>query len=253
MTNINHTTAISDEELMGLAYDDDTLSASQHEHLKECMQCQQRLAMYRQTLGLLHARLYRSICPSAVQLNYYCLGAMPEQERIRIASHILDCPACADEVAEIRRAQAQVNLYPELPASPLKAIRRIFATLVVQQAKPVTRDMTPGTGWPRQYRAETIDLSLHLTRAHSGEMLLLGIITSTNPDEPVDAFEGARVELYNAPGPLAEDNTDSPLLASEVDDVGNIVLEGITAGKYVLLLHLPEREILVDGLRIDLK
>jgi anti-sigma factor RsiW len=136
-----------------------------------------------------------------VRLNYYCLGGVPEAERIRIASHLLDCPLCADEVAEIRREQASFDPFPTGGFSLRSAVRRIFATLVVQQAQPVLRDDIPGTGWPRQYRAESVDLSLHLSRASNGETMLLGIITSTDPMETVDTFEGVMVELYRAPGP----------------------------------------------------
>lgn len=255
MTDRMHASALSEEELMSVAYDDDLLSADQRVHLEQCTICQQQLAMYTTTNTLLRAKLYRTLCPSAVNLNYYCLGVVSEEERMHIASHLLDCPSCADEVAEIRRAQASVELYPPGAWSPFAALRRIFATLVVQQAQPVTRAMTPGTGWPRQYRAETIDLSLHLSRASNGEILLLGIITSTDPNEAVDAFEGEKVDLYLAPGPLAAEGEDAeailPGFTTEVDDVGNIVLEDIQPGNYVLILHLPDREVIVEGLNID--
>lgn len=268
-----HTPALSDEELMSVAYGEGTLSASKQAHLEQCSICQQQLAMYGRTNTLLLTKLYRSICPSAVNLNYYCLGMVSEEERMRIASHVLDCPACADEVAEIRRTQASVELYPPGAWSPFARVRRIFAPLVMQQAQPVTRAGTPGepkTGWPRQYRAETIDLSLHLSRASSGEMLLLGIITSNDPNEPVDAFEGETVELYVTPGGRAETglyaasgeeaveadlSRPSPLYqpqrTAEIDDVGNIVMEDIQPGNYVLILRLPDREVVIEELNIE--
>ena len=257
MTDSMHASALSEEELMSVAYDDDMISADQRAHLEQCSICQQQLAMYTTTNALLRSKLYRTLCPSAVNLNYYCLGAVSEEERMQIASHLLDCPACADEVAEIRRTQASVELYPPAAWSPTAALRRIFATLVVQQAQPVTRAMTPGTGnlWPRQYRAETIDLSLHLSRASNGEILLLGIITSADPNEAVDAFEGEKVDLYVAPGPPAKEGEDAGDIllhfTTEVDDVGNIVLEDIQPGNYVLILHLPGREVIVEGLNIE--
>jgi hypothetical protein len=255
MTDRTHASALSEEELMSVAYDDDILSADQRTHLEQCTICQQQLAMYTTTNALLSSKLYRTLCPSAVNLNYYCLGVVSEEERIQIANHLLDCPSCADEVAEIRRTQASVELYPPGAWSPIAALRRIFATLVVQQAQPVTRAMTPGKGWPRQYRAESLDLSLHLSRASNGEILLLGIITSADANESVDAFEGQKVDLYLAPGPLATEgeNADAilPGFTTEVDDVGNIVLEDIQPGNYVMILHLPDREVIVEGLNID--
>lgn len=253
-----HTLAPSNEELLSLAYDEGALPEEKREHLEQCEVCQQRLATYRRTNSRLLAKLYRSACPGAVELNYYCLGVLPQEERVSIASHLLDCPACAGDVAEIRRVQAAFEPFPPAAFSLRTAARRLFATLVVQQAQPVTRDMAPSTGWPRQYRAGTIDLSLHLSRAANGETMLLGIITSIDPAEPVDAFEDTRVELYRAPGLVADEKEEGqgyeeaavPLLTTEVDDVGNIMLEDIPAGDYVMLIHLSDREVIVEGLTI---
>src|SRR5260370_27633660 len=152
--------------------------------------------------AILRGKLYRRLCPSAVDLNYYCLGVVPEERRISIASHLLDCPLCADEVAEIRTLQAAFDPCPPAAPSLGAGMRRIFANLVVPQAQLVTRSNLPGTRWPRQYRAEAIDLSLHLSRAGNREMVLLGIISSTDPDEQLGAFEKATAELYALPGLL---------------------------------------------------
>jgi hypothetical protein len=184
---------------------------------------------------------------------------LPEKERISIASHLLDCPLCADEVEEIRREQANFDLYPAAAFSLPAAVRRIFATLVVQQAQPVLRDDMPGTGWPRQYRAGDIDLSLHLSRTSNGETMLLGIITSTNAEETLDAFEGVAVDLYSAPGPFLSKSGDeqgdlefaTPLLSTQVDDVGNIFLEPVPPGDYVMIVHLPDQEVVIEGLTIN--
>jgi hypothetical protein len=184
---------------------------------------------------------------------------VPEAERISIASHLLDCPLCADEVVEIRRVQANFDPFPAGAFSLGAAVRRLVATLVVQQAQPVTRDILPSTGWPRQYRAEAIDLSLHLSRTSNNETMLLGIITSTAPTEAVDAFEGTPVDLYRAPGPpVAESDGDQkdeetapPLLSTEVDNVGNILLEPVPAGDYVIVIRLPDKDVVIKGLTID--
>jgi hypothetical protein len=259
MTNHLHSLALSNEDLLSVAHNEGTLPEEEKEHLEQCPICQQRLAMYTRTNALLRSKLYRSVCPSAVQLNYYCLGTVPEAERISIASHLLDCPLCADEVAEIRRVQANFDPFPTGTFSLGAAVRRLVATLVVQQAQPVTRDILPSTGWPRQYRAESIDLSLHLSRTSNNETMLLGIITSTDPTEAVDAFEEAAVDLYRTPGPLIvestgdqeDEETATPLLSTEVDNVGNILLEPVPAGDYVIIIRLPDKDVVIKGLTID--
>jgi hypothetical protein len=256
-----HTLALGEEELLSVAYDEGTLSDKEREHLEHCSICQQRLASYTHTNDLLRTKLYRRLCPSAVQLNYYCLGMVSAEKRISIASHLLDCPLCADEVVEIRRLQATFDPFPAAPFSLRASVRRLLATLVVHQAQPVTRDIGPSLGWPRQYRADMIDLSLHLSRAANGEMMLLGIITSIDPTATVDIFEGVSVDLYQAPGTLvtesegdqASDQTLTPYLSNQVDDVGNILLEPVPTGNYVMIVHLPDLEVVIEGLNIDHK
>jgi hypothetical protein len=243
-----HTLAPSDEELLSLAYDEEVLPEEKREHLEQCEICQQRLVTYRRTNSRLLSRLYRSVCPGAVELNYYCLGAVPEEERVSIASHLLDCPACTDDVAEIRRMQATFEPFPPAAFSLRTAARRLFATLVVQQAQPVTRDMAPSTGWPRQYRAETIDLSLHLSRAANGETMLLGIITGADPDMTVETFEGVEIALYSVP--VVSEEAPAPFLSTQVDDVGNILLEPVPAGNYFMIVRLPDLEVVIEGLNI---
>jgi hypothetical protein len=251
-----HALAPSNEELMSVAYNEGTLPAEEQAHLEQCSICQQRLAIYMRTNALLRAKLYRRLCPGAVDLNYYCLGMVPEERRISIASHLLDCPLCADEVAEIRRLQANFDPFPSIPDSLRTAVRRLLATLVVQQAHPVTRDITPSAGWPRQYRAEAIDLSLHLSRESNEEIMLLGIITSTDSTATVGAFEGVTVDLYQAPGPLSvqsegDQETTTPFLSTQVDDVGNILLEPIPAGDYIMIIRLSNLEVVIESLTID--
>ncbi len=253
-----HTLALSDEELLSVAYDEGIQSETKREHLEHCPICQERVTSYRRTNDSLLVKLYRSICPSAVELNYYCLGGIAEELRMSIASHVLDCPLCSDEVAEIRRLQAAFEPFPAAGFSLRAAARRLFATLVVQQAQPVTREMAPAAGWPRQYRAEAVDLSLHLSREANGDAMLVGIVTSRDRAMTAGAFEGVTVDLYSAPGPLAAgggggqigEETARPFLTTEVDDVGNILLEPIPAGNYLLILRLPELEVIVEDVRI---
>ncbi len=108
--------------------------------------------------------------------------------------------------------------------------------------------------WPRQYKAESVDISLHLSRTSSGEHMLLGILISTNPAESVEALEGIPAELYNSPLPLATDGDKpaaTPLLCTQVDDLGNIVFKLVPAGEYVMVIYLPNRELVIEGLTIE--
>ncbi len=252
-----HQFAPRDEELVMLAFGEEARSPEVAQHIEQCEICQLRLARYRDIYRFLVARLYRRHCPSGLKLSYYCAGLLLAEERQRIAAHILDCPLCAEEVGLTRRFLADA-LLPPSPASP---VRRIVGSLVRQQAQLVLRGEERPALWPRQYRAEDVDLSLHLSRAGNGDYILLGIVTSIDPAVSVDAFEGSEAELLpvTAAGPYAlgeEQRTSLRRLArrsvcTSVDDLGNIVFSAVPAGEYTLVLRLPEREVVIEGLAIE--
>src|SRR6266702_132411 len=103
---------------------------------------------------------------------------------------------------------------------------RESATLVRQKLPFTMRGDVPLSDFPRQYRAEFLDISLHLSRSSSGSYMLLGILTSRDTSENSDAFEGIDVDLYAAPGPLwihGDTWVGKPLLSTRIDDLGHIV------------------------------
>lgn len=252
MINCPDILAPTDEDLMGLVYDEGVLSTQEQAHFDQCLLCQQRFASYSSLSNALLAKLHRGLCPSAVRLNYYCLGVLPAEEHVSIASHLLDCPCCADEVAEIRRVQAAFEPFPPVAPSLGKVVRRLFAQLVVSQAQPVTRSETQATGWPRQYQAGALDLSLHISRQSDGEAMLIGILTSSDPTIAVDAFEGVEAKLYTALNLPSWETVKSmqPVLTTQIDDIGNLLLEPVPAGNYLMLILLPDQEIVIEGLKI---
>lgn len=255
-----HAEAPTDEELLAFALDGEELPEKTSKHLEQCETCQKRLAKYQQANAFLVSHLYRSQCPTGTQLSYYCGHMLPEDESMRIAAHITECPLCAAEAAETRRFlhMQDSDLLPLPSFSPATSIRRIFATLARQQPQFVMRGEAKGaasnSAWPRQYKADSLDLSLHLSRASNGAFMLLGILTSTDAGESVDAFEGIPAYLYTTPGPFAnEGNEDAlaPLRSTQVDDLGNIVFSNIPTGEYVMVVQLPGRELVINGLVIE--
>jgi hypothetical protein len=245
--------APTDEQLLAFALDGDTLSETTRNHLEQCQTCQRRLARYEQAYTYLLSHLYRSQCPSGEQLSLYCAGLLPDEDRINIANHVLDCPLCAIEVAETRSFLQEQDI--ELPVSsfsPRALARRIFATRVMRpQLQFAVRGDESEAAWPRQYKAESVDISLHLSRTSSGEHMLLGILTSTDLAESVEALEGIPAELYSAPWPPPENGDKTaatPLLRTQVDDLGNIVFRPVPAGEYVMVIYLPNRELVIEGL-----
>ncbi|HYT46647.1 MAG TPA: hypothetical protein VEP90_30250 [Methylomirabilota bacterium] len=127
------------------------------------------------------------------------------------------------------------------------------AILVRQEPLFTVRGDIPLSDYPRLYRAESLDISLHLSRSSSGSYLLLGILTSRDTSENSDAFEGMDVDLYAAPGPLwihGDTWVGKPLLSTKIDDLGHIVLSDVPEGEFVMVLYLPAFEVIVEGLTI---
>jgi anti-sigma factor RsiW len=251
-----HASALTGEELLSFALDENALPAEKQAHLQECPVCQQRLAAYTRLDEALAARFYRRFCPDAMQISLYCEDLLPADERMRLASHILDCPLCAAEVAETRRFMRDAPLKPEAGFAPLSAARRVIGVLTRQQAQLVTRgeeSTMPENAWPRQYRADSLDLSLHLTRASNGDQLLLGILTGAGNEESVDMFEGARAEL--CAGSFLTDIEQPSSLQSvrqtQVDDLGNLVFSAVPNGHYVLVIHLPDQDVIFEQITIE--
>jgi hypothetical protein len=84
--------------------------------------------------------------------------------------------------------------------------------------------------------------------------MLLGIITSMDPKENVDIFEGVAAELYTDPGPLASNGdkpTSSPMLHTEVDDLGNFVFKPVPSGQYVMVIYLPSSEVVIEDITFE--
>lgn len=95
---------IRSEELVAFALDGEPPSLYGRRHLGDCLLCQQQAIHYQKTAAYLHSRLYRSQCPSATTLSYYCLpGALPDPQQRQIAEHLAHCPLCAAEWAETRQ------------------------------------------------------------------------------------------------------------------------------------------------------
>lgn len=268
MDNCVNSMAPNDEELLRHVLDEEPLSTDAQEHLANCSICQQRLADYDQTNSFLLSKLYRTQCPSATQLNFYCAGdILSMDETLHITEHLKECPLCYAEVVDIRAILRDFNPFSEEDADALaalrnmpKLLRRIVASFVANKPQLAVRGQSSQgqTVWPRQYRAESVNISLHLSRAANGDIMLLGLFTSDDSAVSVDAFEGAVSELYLAPIPMSmpelasQDGSPSqPLMKTTVDDLGNLAFKSLSPGEYVMIVRLPESEIVIEGLNID--
>ena len=128
---------------------------------------------------------------------------------------------------------------------------RMNATLFRQEAPLTVRGDGSRSDFPRLYKAESLDISLHLMHSSSGSYTLIGILTSVS--ESADAFEKMDAELYTMPGPYVSDGDEQaaiPLLRTQIDDLGHMVFREVPEGEYMLILHLPGLDVVIEGLPI---
>ncbi|QBD81434.1 hypothetical protein EPA93_37860 [Ktedonosporobacter rubrisoli] len=254
-----HSMAPDDEALLRYVLDNEPLPKFAKVHIEQCAICQQRLDDFRRPHDFLLSRLYRSQCPDVTALNHYCAGLLPADEVVAIAEHVEQCPLCANEVAEIHQVLADFEPFPQTTSENklYTGLRCIFAQLVPWQPQFVTRGEPANVNepsWPRQYRAESMNISLHLSRSASGETLLLGLFSSTDPAESTEDLEGLTVKLARTVGTQArQDEVNGhhmPPMFTQVDDLGNIVFKAVSPGMYTLSVYLPDAELVITGLSI---
>jgi hypothetical protein len=125
------------------------------------------------------------------------------------------------------------------------------ATLFRQEAPFTVRGDPSASDFPRLYKAESLDISLHLTRSSSGNYVLMGILTSVS--ESANAFEQMDAELYAMPGPYVRDGDEqaaTPLFRTQIDDLGHMVFREVPEGEYMLILRLSGLDVVIEGLSI---
>jgi hypothetical protein len=245
------------EELLRLVLDKEPLRQEVREHLEQCSTCQQQLAVYMRTPDQLLSKLYRSECPSVTRLNLYCASMLSGDEGLGIAYHIAECPLCTREVITIRQFLADFEPFPMLEEKVAgRIVERIVAAFVPWKPQLVTRGAASDGLWPRQYRAGELNVSLHLSHGSSGETILLGLFTSDDPDEAIEEQEGVPVDLYptldfSVAQNVNEQTTSAmkqPVMTAKIDDLGNVVFKAVSAGEYVMVVHLPARDVVIEGL-----
>jgi hypothetical protein len=254
MMDCFHTMAPADDDLLKFVLDEVSLPKTAREHIKHCTICQQRLTHYKTMNSYLLSHLYRSECPTSMQISLYAASYLPEQESLLVAAHIRRCPLCAREVADTRHSLANTRLMTTAPLPLHKIVQYITAIPITAETQLVLRNGTTKVKWPRQYRAETINLLLDLTPTGHQKYIVLGAISDLQPGSSIDAFEGVEIELHIAQQNLDDKSAESQssFMATQVDDLGSFVFNAVPIGTYCLIAHLPGRDVVVEELTIDI-
>ncbi len=259
--------APNDEELLRHVLDGDDLSPGAKEHVEQCSICQQRIARYTSTNSLLLSKLYRSICPDVTLLSHYCVGLLAANKAREIAHHLKVCPLCANEVADTRRMLKNFEIFPDAMTSSFPTSQRDVANPVPWQPYTMNESGMLSTQkhmWPCLYRTDTIAISLHLARDAGGCIFLLGLLSSAVTGACIEIFVGARVELYRGMNTtllfgeerdivFSEQDIQGPLLTTYVDELGRLVFKNVLPGPYLMIVYLPETEVVIEDLEVELE
>ncbi len=224
--------APNDEELLAYVVEDETINEERMRHLEHCPMCQQRLKDSQHTHKRMLSLLYRTLCPEPQQLILYCEHVLP-----------------ADEV--------HFTPFPEqLGTDPLlkiikEGMKRLFAQPITQQETAmVLRGESSAPLWPLRYQLGEFKLSFQPSRAQNDKMKLIGFFEELSPEQ-LQTLEGVGADLYHAPlSNTNEGEQQQPIMSTTVDDVGNFVFTAVSPGNYIVMIHLPDTELIVEGLSI---
>ncbi len=235
---------LDEEELIAAVLDPAALSAEAMQHLTACPTCTERATNYQKVMSALTATLYRWDCPDTQEISDYAAGWLRGKRRRVLTLHLRRCPRCTAELAISQQFLAPTPL----PVAPRP---RLFAQLVPHRAiGPIPAGLRGGTGedsegWPRQYQANGISLSLHRAAQSAGGSgaMLIGLISRA--EAPLDAFTDVEIRLVASDAP-----EEPPVAIEQIDDDGNFAFSPIPTGRFDLVILLPEGDLVIEGLEL---
>ena len=195
----------------------------------------------------LTAVLYRVTCPDTIELGEYRLGITSESQesgprKAFIEQHLLGCPYCSRELAQLDSFMAQVQ--SDLDYTPVERVKIWIARRVPDLTAGVGSS-TPafafrggdGEDDPRQslvFEAGDAQLMIEIQDdvEGAGRKSLVGLIIGIDP-------EGLSAQLWLDGQPVATAN---------IDDLGNFTFSNLGSGHHELILSGPDVEIHVQKL-----
>jgi len=132
-----------------------------------------------------------------------------------------------------------------------EGMKRLFAQPITQQETAmVLRGESSAPLWPLRYQLGEFKLSFQPSRAQNDKMKLIGFFEELSPEQ-LQTLEGVGADLYHAPlSNTNEGEQQQPIMSTTVDDVGNFVFTAVSPGNYIVIIHLPDTELIVEGLSI---
>lgn len=192
---------------------DDTVVA----HIQMCPFCSEKVRQWTRLQASLRGHLYRSSCPTPMELGDYQLGYLMAPQELSIAQHLRECPLCRREVATL---EGFLN-GPDRDSGVFETAKVLIAKLInassedgLARAAPALRGETKG---PLTFEADGIVIVLDIQPAKEGTASIFGQVAADDQEQ----WTGALVELRQ----------DSRLeFSAAVDDLGAFQLEILSPG-----------------------
>lgn len=233
---------LNDREL--LVYLDDEASHEVVAHVEGCSHCRERARRLARLQGRLTAELYRVRCPSPLELGEYHLGVLNRDQEVAVAGHLVECPHCSREMAQMKGYLG--DLSADLELSPVEKIRVWVAELVgggegvgrpgAPTLAPALAGLRGAEEGPRIYQAGDVQIVIEIQddAIQQGQKMLLGLIMGPTSGDLV-------AHLWRGGEPVAE---------VAVDEMGNLVIGDLAPGSYELVLRGSEAEIQIQDLKV---
>ena len=182
-------------------------------HIKECPYCAERANRLALMQNQLRARLYRSTCPSSMELGDLHLGLLPDSRKPVVAQHVRECPHCRRELAELQGFLAE----PDVQSGLLEPVKRLVAQLINSGSAPAFGALRGESKGPLTFEADGVVITLDVSSGPNGQMSILGQVAADDQDQ----WTGANVELQQV---------DIPPLTTSLDDLGAFRFEAVRPG-----------------------
>jgi|SRR5690349_637653 len=154
-------------------------------HIQQCPYCRERARQWTHLQNGLRRQLYRSNCPTPMELGEFQLDYLTGAQELVVARHLQECLLCKREVEIMERLLA--DLAPE--TSLLGAVKVLIARLVGAQAENGLAPALRGEGkGPLTFDAGGTVIVLDVQPAREGRVRILGQVAADDQDKWTDAL-----------------------------------------------------------------
>jgi hypothetical protein len=234
-------------------------------HLRTCVSCAARAQHFATLQGLLRERFFRMFCPTTDELIAFHNGMVVGEQQEAIAAHILDCPHCQRELHLLKQitseritgrsppffwktldatATPQSHIPAHKPA--LTQLRRVVAE---ELRFDLPRALAEAYGAPRgpgrtdqyAYQAENLQVTINVHRLvnRADRRVLTGTLY-LDDDLPQGACQASAYLAHN----------NQLIRTTDLDELGNFMLDDLSPGNYRLSLRLPDREVVIETISL---